>query len=52
MKSTYPLIFFLIISLNAFTQNIVKGKITDDQTNQPIPGASVVIKGEKKGCDF
>ena len=49
MKSTYPLIFFLVISLNAFTQNIVKGKITDAQTNQPVPGASVVIKGEKKG---
>ena len=49
MKTTYTLIFLLLISLNAFTQNIVKGKITDAQTNQPVPGASVVIKGEKKG---
>src|SRR5215831_11544802 len=49
MKRVYTPIFLILISLNAFTQNIVKGKITDAQTNQPIPGASVLIKGEKKG---
>lgn len=49
MKKLYPLVILFIISSQCFAQNIVKGKVTDAQTNQPVAGASVTVKGEKKG---
>ena len=49
MKKLYLVTLWVILSLNLFAQQTVKGKITDAQTNSPIPGASIIIKGEKKG---
>ena len=49
MKKIYPLILFLFFSLNLLAQSVVQGKVTDAQTGQPIIGASVTIKGEKRG---
>jgi TonB-linked SusC/RagA family outer membrane protein len=49
MKKLLLLSSLLIFSFSVFAQNVVTGKITDEQTNLPIVGASVVIKGEKKG---
>ena len=37
------------ISISAFAQNTVSGKITDEQTGLPKVSASITVKGEKKG---
>ena len=50
MKNLYLLILLLILSLNLLAQNVVKGKVTDAQTNLPVAGASITVKGEKKGA--
>jgi TonB-dependent SusC/RagA subfamily outer membrane receptor len=50
MKKLYLLNLLLILSLNLLAQNVVKGKVTDAQTNQPVAGASITVKGEKKGA--
>ena len=40
----------LMVTTSAFAQNItVKGKVTDAQTNEGIPGANVVVKGTTNG---
>ncbi|MEP6683454.1 MAG: TonB-dependent receptor [Parafilimonas sp.] len=49
MKKLLLLCSLLIFSLMVFAQNSVTGKVTDEQTGLPISGASIVIKGEKKG---
>ena len=49
MRKLILLISILFIAINSFTQNIVTGKVTDEQTSSPLAGASVTIKGEKKG---
>lgn len=43
-------IFLMLISLNVFAQNIktITGKVIDE-TNQPVPGTSIRIKGSKVG---
>jgi iron complex outermembrane receptor protein len=50
MKKLYLLNLLLIFSLNLLAQNVVKGKVTDAQTYTPVAGASITIKGEKKGA--
>ncbi|HKJ43468.1 MAG TPA: TonB-dependent receptor [Sunxiuqinia sp.] len=41
---------FLMVSSGAYAQNItVKGTVTDAQTNEPIPGVNVVVKGTTSG---
>ncbi|MFT4152521.1 SusC/RagA family TonB-linked outer membrane protein [Parafilimonas sp.] len=49
MQKFYLLCSLLFFSITAFSQNTVSGKVTDAETNAPIPGASVVIKGQNKG---
>jgi hypothetical protein len=49
MKKLYLLGIVIIFSLHTLAQKTVTGKITDAQTGSPTPGASVIIKGEKKG---
>lgn len=49
MKKVYLIGLLIIFSISVFAQTIVKGKITDAQTGLPISGASVTVKGEKKG---
>ncbi len=46
--------FLLLLNTVAFAQQqppkiIVSGTITSDETKQPLPGATVIIKGAKKG---
>jgi len=53
MKKTYLikyvfLLFFVVSAAAAFAQtNVVSGKIVDE-TNQPLPGATVTVKGTQK----
>jgi TonB-dependent starch-binding outer membrane protein SusC len=49
MRKLILSISILLIAINSFTQNLVTGKVTDEQTGLPVAGASVIIKGEKKG---
>ena len=44
MRRTLLLGLILFLLINAFAQNIVTGKITDEQTGLPVAGASVTIK--------
>ncbi len=39
---------FVILTHNLFAQNIIKGSVKDE-TGQPLPGASVVVKGTSTG---
>ena len=39
----------LMFASHAFSQKSVSGKVTDKQTNQPIQGASVLVKGTNIG---
>ncbi len=50
MRKLLLVCFIVFISLQTFSQNIVTGKITDEQTGLPIASASVTIKGEKRGA--
>jgi TonB-dependent starch-binding outer membrane protein SusC len=46
------LIFYcagMLFSSGVFSQNIIKGKVTDDNTGKGIPNATVVYTGNKKG---
>ena len=36
-----------ILPAMAYAQNVVTGRIVDSQTNEPLIGASVIVKGEK-----
>ena len=49
MRKLILSISVLLIAVNSFTQNLVTGKVTDEQTGLPLSGVSVIIKGEKKG---
>src|ERR1700753_1963902 len=48
MKFTCTCLLLFLISLGAFAQVTISGKITDEQ-HQPIPFASVYIKNTTKG---
>ena len=44
------LLFFILSSLNAFTQTgKIEGKITDSKTGKPLTGVSITISGNSKG---
>jgi hypothetical protein len=43
------LVFFLLISSAAFSQQIVEGKVIDKETRQPVPFASIGIIGLPRG---
>jgi len=52
MNVRRPLLCAALLLLNfyaLFAQSAVKGKITDTKTGSPVPGASVKIKGSRKG---
>lgn len=49
MKKFYLALLLIAISINVFAQQTVTGKVTDEETNSPIPSASIVIKGSKTG---
>ena len=45
------LLFFLVISFTALSQTgIIKGKISDAKTNEPLIGASVLVEGTTNGA--
>lgn len=55
MRRVFSLLLFWSISFSAFAQEtIVKGRVTDAVTNEPIPFANVRFKGTTSGspCDF
>ncbi|OGU71846.1 MAG: TonB-dependent receptor [Ignavibacteria bacterium RBG_16_34_14] len=46
----YLIILFFILNDFVFTQNIIRGKVTDSETNKPLSKANVVLEGaESKG---
>lgn len=48
-KSCLLMACMLILSLTAWGQKTVKGQIIDSQTNEPLIGATIVIKGTTQG---
>lgn len=47
-----PLFFLCLLTLPAFTQiTNISGKVTDELTNEPIPFATVVMKGMQAGTN-
>lgn len=50
MKSIYNLLIVSILAMNiTFAQNVIKGKIYDNQTHEPVVGASIKIEGTNAG---
>jgi iron complex outermembrane recepter protein len=50
MKSIYNFLIVSILTMNiAFAQNIIKGKIYDSQTHEPVVGASIKVEGTPLG---
>ncbi|WP_410220049.1 TonB-dependent receptor domain-containing protein [Pedobacter sp.] len=50
-KTFFVLFVMLLVSLTTFAQStIVSGTVTDKQTNEPMPGVSVTIKGKNVGA--
>ena len=46
---------FLLLCVNLLqAQNVISGSVTDAETNEPIPGANIVIQGTAEGttADF
>jgi hypothetical protein len=48
MKRSIFYIFFSILSLNAFSQTVITGKVTQEQ-GEPLPGANVFLQGTYDG---
>lgn len=49
VQKLVQLLLFLLFSSAGFGQYTVKGKVTDESKNEPIPNVSVVIKGTRIG---
>src|SRR5690606_10990527 len=49
MTRNYFFLFLFLISTQSFAQFVVKGKVTDSATGDPIPFASVLFKGTTVG---
>lgn len=49
MIRNYLFLLLLFCSISAFSQHVIKGKVTDSQTGDPIPFASVLLKGTTIG---
>ncbi|CEN39025.1 TonB-dependent receptor [Capnocytophaga cynodegmi] len=45
----HSLVLFLIVTSIAYAQNFVKGKVIDEESKQPLSGASVLLKGNIMG---
>ena len=48
MKRSIFYIFFIILSLNAFSQTVITGKVTQEK-GEPLPGANVYLQGTYDG---
>ncbi len=49
-KITFLKLFMMLLLIsNAHAQTIIKGSVTDGQTNKPLEGASISIKGKTIG---
>lgn len=43
-------VFILVMSYSdGFSQSLIKGKVLDKETDEPLPGVSIVIKGTSEG---
>lgn len=57
MKRSFPLLFLIIIPFFGFSQPVfgIKGKVIDNSTGQPVPGALIAVTGtafqQKTGTD-
>ena len=52
MKLKSTLLFVLLLICGTYqlhAQNIIKGKVTEDGTNEPLLGASILVKGTSIG---
>jgi hypothetical protein len=49
MFRSYLFLLLLFCSIPAFSQHLINGKVTDSQTGDPIPFASVLLKGTSIG---
>ena len=49
MKRNFALLLLTLISLWSFGQHVITGTITDPDTKESIPGATVIIKGTQRG---
>ena len=54
MKKMFVLIVACLVSTIAFAQGTINGSVTDGSTGDPLPGASVLVKGTTNGvtADF
>jgi hypothetical protein len=54
MKKMFVMIVVLLVSTIAFAQGTISGSVTDGSTGDPLPGASVLVKGTTNGvtADF
>ena len=43
------LLFVLTISGSLYAQSVLKGRVVDNETKEPIPGVSIEIKGKSEG---
>jgi len=48
-KQAFSVAVALVISLGAFAQDVVSGKVTDSKDGSAIPGVSVTVKGTTRG---
>ena len=49
MKKMFVMIVALLVSTIAFAQGTISGSVTDGSTGDPLPGASVLVKGTTNG---
>ena len=51
MKTIYKklLFFFLLLPFGALAQSTLSGVVTDQKTNEPLPGVNVTVKGANNG---
>lgn len=51
IKLTVSMFLLMVLSsVNAFAQNMVKGKVTDSATGESIPGATILVQGTSQGA--
>lgn len=46
---TILILFTLLVAMTTGAQNLIRGTVTDSITGEPLPAASVVLKGTSKG---
>ena len=49
MKKLLTLCFFLALGVGLFAQNSITGKVMDSENDEPLIGASVLVKGTTTG---